>query len=338
LPPELCVSFHEWRRANNLSVLHYKFLTPITMYGYGYLLDDASGDIPLVYVMKYLIHEHLEERFQSNAIAAAPVKIAGGVGSPTGAQPLTRLYRLGKGGFGGLMQSLAGALKHTKILTAATIHQISRRKPEVTIGFTKGGGSAESVFDDVVIALPQTLANLEGLGLDLTDEERRLFAKVKTRQYFTCAVKVNQFPSASGSYSMVMDYGTSPPSINFRPGAGEPCHFLIPTTKQNPDGDAIAVVYSYSDRPVAQDVIRANIVKGINSLGGRPISEASILDVNAWQYFPHVDAEALAAHFYDDLDALQGVNGTYWAGGLLSFEITERVAVYSMVLADKYFG
>jgi hypothetical protein len=27
-----------------------------------------------------------------------------------------------------------------------------------------------------------------------------------------------------------------------------------------------------------------------------------------------------------------------WAGGLMNFELTERTAAYSMVLADKYFG
>lgn len=335
LPPELCVSFSDWCAANNLTVIQLFFLPLVALYGYGYVMgDDASGNIPLAYVMKYLTQERLDAHFQA----------AGLVSPPVGTAPST-LYRWSKGGFGGLMRSVAAALQYTTIRTSTPVVSVRRRthgnveQAGVRIGFVNPDGCpGEAVFDDVVIALPQTLANLQAVGLDLTPEETALFANVKTRSYFTAAVRVNQFQTAPAGYFFDIDYGTTPASINFHPAAGEPCAAYIPMTKANATDDAIAVVYSYSDRPVSPAQIRQNVVDGINTLGGRPITLADIVDSDAWQYFPHVDSDALAAGFYDKVEALQGKNNTFWAGSLMNFELTERTAAYSMQLADRYFG
>jgi hypothetical protein len=208
----------------------------------------------------------------------------------------------------------------------------------VRVGYVADGHPGSDVFDDVVIAFPQTMANLRAVGLDMTAEEYAIFRNVKTRRYFTTAVRVNQFPAAAGGYYFDIDYGVSPPAVNFHPNAGEPCAAYIPMTKANATDDAVAVVYTYSDKPITQAEVFKNVIDGINSLGGRQISQADILDSDAWQYFPHVDADAMAAGFYDKVEALQGKNNTYWAGSLMNFELTERTAAYAMVLADKYFG
>jgi hypothetical protein len=333
LPPELRVSFSDWCAANNLSLVHLFFLPLVALYGYGYVRgDDASGNIPLPYVMKYLTKERLDPHFQAAGLIAPPAGTAPSV-----------LYRWGNGGFGALMKGVASALRHTTIRTSTPVVSIDRRTGcedgpgRVRIGFTTDGRPGHAVFDDVVIALPQTLANLRAVGLDLTAEELDLFRSVKTRHYFTAAVKVSQFGTAPGGYYFDIDYGVTPPAID-HPRSGEPCAAYIPMTKANPTDDAIAVVYSYSDRPISLAQVHRNVVDGINSLGGRPISEADIVDSDAWQYFPHVDTDAIVAGFYDKVEALQGKNRTFWAGGLMNFELTERAAAYSLVLADTYFG
>jgi hypothetical protein len=334
LPPELRVTFNDFCVANNLTVVQLFFLPLVALYGYGLVKgDDASGNIGLPYVMKYLTKERLDAHFQA----------AGLINPPAGTVPST-LYRWSKRGFGGLMQGVAAALQHTTIHTSTPVTSIQRQTHcddgpgRVRIGFAKDGRPREAVFDDVVIAFPQTIKNLLAVGLDMTAEEAALFSNVKTRHYFTAAVKVNQFPAAAGGYYFDIDYGATPPAIEFHPPAGEPYAAYIPMTKANAADDAIAVVYSYSDRPITKAQIHQNVIDGINTLGGRTLTAADIVDSDAWQYFPHVDADALAAGFYDKVEAMQGKNRTFWAGGLMNFELTERTAAYSLMLADTYFG
>ena len=336
LPPELCVSFSDFCAANNLTVIQLFFLPLVALYGYGYVKgEDASGNIPLPYMMKYLTPERLDAHFQAAGLIAPPT-------ATVGAAP-SSLFRWSNGGFGGLMQAVAAALQFTTIRTSTPVVSVDRQvsgngeNGHVRIGFSHQGCRDEEVFDDVVIAIPQTMANLCAIGLDMTPEEIALFQNVKTRNYFTAAVKVNQFPTPAAGYYFDIDYGVSPPAID-HPPSGQPCAAHVPAAKASPTDDQIAVIYSYSDTPISQAQITQNVIDGINGLGGRPIGQADVLQSNAWQYFPHVDAGAIAAGFYDQVEALQGQNRTYWAGGLMNFELTERTAAYSMVLADKYFG
>ncbi len=58
---------------------------------------------------------------------------------------------------------------------------------------------------------------------------------------------------------------------------------------------------------------------------------------DCWPYFMHVDAKAIAAGFYDRLEALQGTQGTYYLGALMDFELVERTVRYSQALVSRYF-
>jgi hypothetical protein len=42
--------------------------------------------------------------------------------------------------------------------------------------------------------------------------------------------------------------------------------------------------------------------------------------------------------FYRKLEALQGVDRTYYVGGLLAFELVETIAEYSRHLVATHFG
>ena len=56
-----------------------------------------------------------------------------------------------------------------------------------------------------------------------------------------------------------------------------------------------------------------------------------------WPYFKHVTTESIRNGFYDRLEALQGQNRTYYAGGLLDFELVERIIRYSKKLVNEEF-
>ena len=56
-------------------------------------------------------------------------------------------------------------------------------------------------------------------------------------------------------------------------------------------------------------------------------------------YFPHVSKDKIFSPggFYDELDEIQGKNGTFWIGGLLNFELVEMSMRYSKYFIEKYF-
>jgi hypothetical protein len=96
--------------------------------------------------------------------------------------------------------------------------------------------------------------------------------------------------------------------------------------------------YSRADRdykPEVSDLLRA-VKHTIARLGGR-IVENDAHTSTLWDYFPHVDADAIADGFYDRLEAMQGERGTYYCGGLLAFELVEQVVRYSRHLVDSHF-
>ncbi|KAJ8602142.1 hypothetical protein CTAYLR_001666, partial [Chrysophaeum taylorii] len=58
----------------------------------------------------------------------------------------------------------------------------------------------------------------------------------------------------------------------------------------------------------------------IELLGGRV---SAVHGTKRWQYFPRVSGDALRENFYDRLEGIQGLNRTFWAGSLMSYELAE---------------
>jgi Zn-dependent oligopeptidase len=68
---------------------------------------------------------------------------------------------------------------------------------------------------------------------------------------------------------------------------------------------------------------------------GNPASE--VVNEKSWYYFPHVFSEDYAAGWYDKVEAMQGTNGTYYAGEIMSFGDMDETAEYSRELVDRFF-
>ncbi len=117
------------------------------------------------------------------------------------------------------------------------------------------------------------------------------------------------------------------------PKLGLPCAM----TQQFED-NAYWQFYSRVDRdykPEPSDILSA-VKHTIEHLGGNVV-ENDVHTFTLWDYFAHVDADAIADGFYDRLEAMQGERGTYYCGGLLAFELVEQVVRYSRHLVDAHF-
>ncbi|KAL0418546.1 UNVERIFIED_CONTAM: hypothetical protein Sradi_1268100 [Sesamum radiatum] len=62
----------------------------------------------------------------------------------------------------------------------------------------------------------------------------------------------------------------------------------------------------------------------------------SVVLQRKFKYFPHVNSQDMKDGFYDKLEfLLQGQQNTYYAGGLMAFELTERNSSYALELVGS---
>ncbi len=56
-----------------------------------------------------------------------------------------------------------------------------------------------------------------------------------------------------------------------------------------------------------------------------------------WAYFPHFSPDQVDEGLYSLLDSRQGKHRTYFAGGLLAFELVETIAEHAHFLVQTHF-
>jgi predicted NAD/FAD-binding protein len=187
---------------------------------------------------------------------------------------------------------------------------------------TESGGRTEVMeFDSLIVSSVHDSRALTQF-LQLSPDEIRLFDKVVVN------------PFAVTTY--VVKHMQVPHRIIFvcpAPKFGVPCAMT-----QQFENNAYWQFYTCVGRnyqPQAADVLSA--VKDTIALLGGSISDNDVHAVTLWDYFPHVDANAIADGFYDRLEAMQGERGTYYCGSLLAFELVEQVVRYSRHLVESRF-
>jgi hypothetical protein len=117
-----------------------------------------------------------------------------------------------------------------------------------------------------------------------------------------------------------------------------------------PEGHPYVVTQQFADTPLISIYSRIDrkgrITRGevleqnrkLLRLLGAEHPDAVPYTYDEWSYFPHVSSEVMGAGFYRRLEALQGVDRTYYVGGLLAFELVETIAEYSRQLVATHFG
>lgn len=311
--PELCVPFLDWLKANRLGSLERLFEMPISIMGYGYLKE-----IPASYALKYL---SLPTYF-ALCMKALPV---------TTWWPWPKRFQLG---YQWLWENVARELN---VWLNADITKIERRGDRCSIEYVRREQNLNQShtepdrfeFDHLILACPLTLDVLPRF-LDLSTEEIRLFGQVITDPYCMTSLKVT-LPHLPPDYAMA--------TIPLTP-IGTPWAI----TKQA-DGSKFIQFYSRldpadpRDATATRDAVKAAVCDLIRRLGA-DVDEADDNiwhSFDRWPYFKHVSAAAIGAGFYDQLEALQGQQNTWYVGGLLDFELVERIIRYSRKLVDEKF-
>ncbi|PON69738.1 L-2-aminoadipate reductase [Parasponia andersonii] len=163
-------------------------------------------------------------------------------------------------------------------------------------------------------------------AIDLGDLEKELFSKVQTIDYYTTVLKINGLGHLPIGFYYFGEYMEDPAKMGY------------PVAMQRFYADTdIFLFWSYGN---SVDIRGPNVtelaVNTVRTMGGQV--EEVVLQ-RRFKYFPHVGSQDMKDGFYDKLEfELQGFRNTYYIGGLMAFELTERNSSYAMALVCKHFA
>ncbi|KAH6757202.1 hypothetical protein C2S53_017070 [Perilla frutescens var. hirtella] len=162
--------------------------------------------------------------------------------------------------------------------------------------------------------------------MDFSELERELFSKVQTIDYYTTVLRIKGFENLPVGFYYFGEFMDDPQTI----------------------GNPVAMQRSYSDTDVflfwsygnsaeikGQEVTQLAL-DAVKRMGGEVIS---VVLQRRFNYFPHVQTQDMKQGFYDRIEKeLQGEHSTYYVGGLMAFELTERNSSYAMALVGRHFA
>ncbi|CAD5168058.1 unnamed protein product [Musa acuminata subsp. malaccensis] len=162
--------------------------------------------------------------------------------------------------------------------------------------------------------------------VDLNDLEKQLFCKVRTIDYYTTVLKIKGFEHISVGFYYFGEFMEDPATIG-HPVAMQ--RFFADTN--------IFLFWSYGNSSnIRSPTVTSLLINVVRTMGG--IIEKVVLQ-RRFKYFPHVDSEEMKNGFFEKLETqLQGFQNTYYLGGLMAFELTERNSSYAMALVCNYFA
>ena len=206
------------------------------------------------------------------------------------------------------------------VRTNAEITSIVRNEDGVTAQWTTPDGEERASFDVLILACPLDAA----LGfLDASTTEQRLFSQIEHYDYYVTATVLEEVPDVS---TFVYPF-----SMKFTPGW--PTVFYPPVPH---DPNDVFMFYSYGTQDTTVEQVRENLKKTVEK---SPFSGQvdEFITTKHWKYFPHVSVETMQNGFFDDLDAIQGSNHTWYTGEIVSFTLVELVSRYSKHLVETWF-
>jgi hypothetical protein len=168
-------------------------------------------------------------------------------------------------------------------------------------------------FDHLILACPPQVTKT---FLDWSEGERRLYEQIDYNTYCITVCEVAGMPPET----LDALHGLLP---------GHPWEIMQPWSR-------IPVGIFYTSGESDSEKVLRNIRTDV----GRVFPAARVgrvLHHVDWAYFPHVSDAALAAGYFDELEALQGQRSTYLTGGLPAFETVEHVVQYSHGLVERFF-
>jgi predicted NAD/FAD-binding protein len=214
-------------------------------------------------------------------------------------------------GFQSLLTAMA---RHLNVKLDAEVTRIKRtpREDHMQIAVTAKGTT--ETFDRVILATPLEYSHF---FLELTPEEHDLFKRIVNVRYMVTLAQTN-----NREHATVVDNVTAQTRnhVNF--------------LGQFNGNKSPSIFYQILDPDISEQTASSILESDLRSLG---ITINRILVQKIWSYFPHVKQKDLDEGFYEKLDSLQGINGTYYTGALLSFETAEHTAEHAEYLVNRFF-
>lgn len=172
-------------------------------------------------------------------------------------------------------------------------------------------------FDRVIVATPLEKA-LE--FLDAAVGEKDLFSRVRYYPYNVVLFRGRNLPKPAIMFSN---------AHTTRETVGR----LTGLYNQYGDGD-IWTAGQLATWTMTNEQMEAAIREDVAKLGGQ-VDE--IVHRKMWAHFPHVTSKDLDEGFYDRMASLQGVNGTYYVGSIMTFDSAEPAARFAHELVARHF-
>ncbi|KAL5055826.1 hypothetical protein RYX36_036508 [Vicia faba] len=216
----------------------------------------------------------------------------------------------------------------------AYLHEFTRTSMAGKIRRFRGGYT--SLWKKIAESLPlRLLCNTEVLSIKRNSD--RVVVRIKNLN----VVESLEFDKIIISGSFPFNYGRIYRSPSTFIGIK---YMEDPSTIGNPvamqkfyDDSNIFLFWSYGNSvDIKGPAVKELAMKTVESIGGEV--ESFILQ-RRFKYFPHVSSQDMKDGFYEKLESeLQGSNHTYYVGGLMAFELTERNSSYAMALICKNFA
>ncbi|KAJ1377059.1 Trimeric LpxA-like superfamily [Sesbania bispinosa] len=224
-----------------------------------------------------------------------------------------------KSGYTSLWQRLVESLP-VKLHCNAEVLAIKRNSDSVNINVKSSNEIETMEFDKIIIS------EIETEVMDASDLEKELFSKVETIDYYTTVLKIKGLEHMPVGFFYFSEYMEDPSTI------GNP----VAMQKFYADSN-IFLFWSYGNSvDIKGPTVTELAIKAIEAMGGEV--ESFILQ-RRFKYFPHISSQDMKNGFYEKLESeLQGSRNTYYVGGLMAFELTERNSSYAMAMICKNFA
>ncbi|OIW08663.1 hypothetical protein TanjilG_03339 [Lupinus angustifolius] len=243
-----------------------------------------------------------------------------------------------KEGYTSLWQKIAESLP-LNLRYDTEVLAIRRSLDVVTVNIKSLSEVETLEFDKIIISgsfplkygrtyrsLPSTCIECETEVMDASDLEKDLFSKVETNDYYTTVLKSKGLDHLPVGFYYFSEYMEDPSTIGY------------PVALQKFYADSnIFLLWSYGNATdITGPTVMELAIKIVEAMGGEV--ENFILQ-RRFKYFPHVGSRDMKKGFYEKLESeLQGSRNTYYVGGLMAFELTERNSSYAMALICKKFA
>lgn len=288
VPPQLLMPFGQFAALYGLKAL----LPTFAAFGQG--IGDLL-DVPAVYVLKLL----------GTPVVSAILGLQGG-------------FLTVQGG-ASVVYEKAAAVLGRNVLLDASVTRVQRTPGKVQVFVSTPQGLRIIQAKRLVVTIPPLLPAMQ--PFDLTAQERRLFGQFVPKLYNTSVVELSGLPLFAAVDNVRPDSAAHPGGIPRLPGT----FGIVPTGVAGLWSVKYGAVSPLSNAQV-QQAIRADIER--LTVTGSPVRLQRFATYKSHVPFAlQVSPQAIGAGFYAALNALQGQQGTHYAGA--AFQTHNSAVIWS---------